>query len=422
MAGNSAKRCKVPKAEGIWYRDIKKGRDANARRVRVYDIKYETPNGAKWKSGYEKLNEARAERNRLIRSVSDGTWQPTTKLTLAQYAERWLTQVDPQPTRTLQGDFARTRLSPATFESYRYNLRRHVLPRLGDHPLASVRTTDINDLIDALVREGKRPGTIRNNLVPLSAIYSDAIREELTSTNPVQNARAPKAQDFAGKELPQAAANAIRAALLALAQPDRLHPEEPDNFYACLFDVALSEALRLGELRALRWRAIDKTRHLLRVEEAYSRGQLKKPKSDAGERSVPLFPTAARALDLLAARALERGTYAPDELIFQTSKGTPLHPENFRNRVWRPALKRAQLGHVADDGKWKPRFRFHDLRHTCVSRLIAAGADVKLVQAVAGHSSGKVTLDRYSHLFDQRVTDAASLYDPAAPVTTEATE
>jgi integrase len=58
-------------------------------------------------------------------------------------------------------------------------------------------------------------------------------------------------------------------------------------------------------------------------------------------------------------------------------------------------------------------YRFHDLRHTCVSRLVAAGADVKLVQAVAGHANPLITLKRYSHLLDGRVTEAADRFEPA---------
>jgi integrase len=58
-------------------------------------------------------------------------------------------------------------------------------------------------------------------------------------------------------------------------------------------------------------------------------------------------------------------------------------------------------------------YRFHDLRHTCVSRLVAAVADVKLVQAVAGHANPLITLKRYSHLLDSRVTEAAERFDPA---------
>src|SRR5207249_1662822 len=105
---------------------------------------------------------------------------------------------------------------------------------------------------------------------------------------------------------------------------------------------------------------------LIRVERAYSREKLKRPKSESGVRAVPLFPSVDAALRELAARAVERGRYAPDELVFGSMRGTPLQPSNFRRRVWAPALDLAAL---ADAG-----YRFHDLRHTCVSRLVAAGA------------------------------------------------
>ena len=120
---------------------------------------------------------------------------------------------------------------------------------------------------------------------------------------------------------------------------------------------------------------------------------------------MPLFPSVDAALRELSARALERGRYAPDELVFGSMRGTPLHPSNFRRRVWDPALRLAGL---EAEG-----YRFHDLRHTCVSRLVAAGADVKLVQAVAGHANPLITLKRYSHLLDARVTEAAARFDPS---------
>ncbi len=120
---------------------------------------------------------------------------------------------------------------------------------------------------------------------------------------------------------------------------------------------------------------------------------------------MPLFASVDEALRHLAARAVERGRYAPDELVFATINGTPLHESNFNRRVRRPALERAGLADVG--------YRFHDLRHTCVSRLVAAGADVKLVQAVAGHSNPLITLKRYSHLLDARVGEAADRFDPA---------
>ena len=131
---------------------------------------------------------------------------------------------------------------------------------------------------------------------------------------------------------------------------------------------------------------------------------MRRPKTDSGVRSVPLFPSVDVALGEVAARAVERGRYAPAELVFGSMRGTPLQPSNFRQRIWDPALRRAGL-----EGEG---YRFHDLRHTCVSRLVAAGADIKLVQAVPGHANPLITLKRYSHLLDARVTEAAERYDP----------
>ncbi len=214
------------------------------------------------------------------------------------------------------------------------------------------------------------------------------------------------AQDFAGKDVPPEHTAKLREALAAIAPADPLR-NEPDLFVVWMFDVALATGLRLGELRALRWRDVDFERKVVRVARAYSRTRLSSPKTEAGVRSVSLFPTAREALRGLAGRALERGRYAPDELVFGTAAGRPVSG-SWVGKRWRKALARAKLA--------EHRYRWHDLRHTCVSRLVAAGADVRLVQEVAGHASPLVTLKRYTQLREARLTEAADRYDPAALV------
>lgn len=364
-----------------------------------YAIVYYVGGKQKW----ETIGPSRREAERALtarkREVDTGTWREPSSETLASYAERWLAHRD--PARVGGG---RTRLSPSTFEGYRLNLRRHVLPRLGHRTLSSLRTEDIDRLIAELEAEGKAPGTVRNVIVPLRKLLADAVRQGLILANPAARADLPPAQDFVGKEIPPEHTEAIRQALIEVAPLDPLRRER-DLFFVCLVDVALGTGLRLGELRALRWRDVDRERRLIRVERAYSRQELRRPKTESGVRSVPLFPSVEAAFRELAARAVERGRYAPEELVFASMRGTPLQPSNFRQRVWDPALRLAGL-----DGEG---YRFHDLRHTCVSRLVAAGADVKLVQAVAGHANPLITLRRYSHLLDARVTEAAERFDPA---------
>jgi integrase len=364
-----------------------------------YAIVYYIGGKQKWETIGRSLREAERALTARKREVDTGIWREPSSETLASYAERWLAHRD--PTRVNSG---RTRLSPSTFEGYRLNLRRHVLPRLGERTLSSLRTEDVDRLIAELEAEGKAAGTVRNVVVPLRKMLADAVRQGLILANPAARADLPPAQDFVGKEIPMSHTDAIRSALVELAPDDPLR-NEPDLFHVCFFDVAIGTGLRLGELRALCWVDVDRDRRLIRIERAYSRHQLRRPKTDSGVRSVPLFPSVDAALRELSARALERGRYAPDELVFGSMPGTPLQPSNFRQRVWAPALRLAGL-----EGEG---YRFHDLRHTCVSRLVAAGADVKLVQAVAGHANPLITLKRYSHLLDARVTEAAERFDPA---------
>jgi Phage integrase family len=110
----------------------------------------------------------------------------------------------------------------------------------------------------------------------------------------------------------------------------------------------------------------------------------------------------------------------PDDLVFTAPQGGPLREQKFVAGIFKPAAVQAGLPH---------RLRFHDLRHTCASLLIAQGASVKAVQAQLGHASATVTLDRYGHLFPdelQRLADrlqdayAGAVADPARTEGSEA--
>jgi integrase len=85
-----------------------------------------------------------------------------------------------------------------------------------------------------------------------------------------------------------------------------------------------------------------------------------------------------------------------DDLVFTTRRGAVLRSTNWRTQVWLPALKRAGLD---------SSLRTHDLRHFCASVLISSGASPTLVARQLGHSSPRVTLDIYSHLFPDELAD-----------------
>ena len=83
---------------------------------------------------------------------------------------------------------------------------------------------------------------------------------------------------------------------------------------------------------------------------------------------------------------------SPDGWVFTACEGGPVHHHNFRNRHY----DRATV-----EPRGPPRRPFHDLRHTCAALLIAAGRHLEEVKTYLGHSSIRVTSDRYGHLFPE---------------------
>jgi integrase len=92
-----------------------------------------------------------------------------------------------------------------------------------------------------------------------------------------------------------------------------------------------------------------------------------------------------------------------NELVFATGKGTPLEAQNIINRHFKPLLKRAGL----------PDIRWHDLRHTYATLLLARGTHPTYVQKSLGHASVEVTLDRYSHWMPSMGRNTADGIDEA---------
>ena len=88
-------------------------------------------------------------------------------------------------------------------------------------------------------------------------------------------------------------------------------------------------------------------------------------------------------------------------LVFTDTKGGPIRKSNLLRRSFKPLLKRAGL----------PEIRFHDLRHTSATLLLAAGVHPKVVQERLGHSTISLTLDTYSHAVPTMQRDAAERMD-----------
>ena len=170
--------------------------------------------------------------------------------------------------------------------------------------------------------------------------------------------------------------------------------------------TAALTGLRQGELFALHDRDLDLDNAELRVEYTADNAKIQRPKTSASRRSVGLCGRAIAALreQLLARRPNDLG------LVFPSPKGHVFNDDNFRARIFREAV----LAAVTDEDDPQPELdgvRFHDLRHTYASLMIAAGAHTKLVQEQLGHTSPRITLEVYGHLYPGSYTDVGKHLD-----------
>jgi integrase len=165
--------------------------------------------------------------------------------------------------------------------------------------------------------------------------------------------------------------------------------------------VAASTGLRLSELLGLTWADVDLSTGTIHVHNQLSVAKGGKParlvplKTGAGVRSVYLVPELVSILKHHKADAFEHGHAGASNVVFSTSEGKPLSQAN-AGRALRTAGDKAGLNPEGGD-----RVSWHDLRHTAISRLIAAGLDVVEVQRQAGHARPSITLDIYSHEFEK---------------------
>jgi len=120
------------------------------------------------------------------------------------------------------------------------------------------------------------------------------------------------------------------------------------------------------------------------------------PKSKHSVRDVCLSPELKKMLLKHRLRAKDKKGF-----VFQSSKGTPICPNNFYSRIFKSACR--AIG--------KPDLRWHDLRHTHASLLIDQGQDLIFVSRQLGHAKASITLDVYSHLIRKHRPEAVAQLD-----------
>ncbi|RMI21347.1 tyrosine-type recombinase/integrase [Sinorhizobium meliloti] len=305
-------------------------------------------------------------------------------------------------------------LERTTMDQRRQHLNLHIVPLAGAMKLTKVTAPWLRSFQDALREKGRSAAMVKRITVSLGSILADAQGRGLVVRNAVHelskarsgtkaSEKRAKAKLRVGRDIPTNAE--IRAVLDAAA-----------GRYRPLLMTMIFTGIRASEARGLRWEDVDLKQAILHVRQRADRyGDVGMPKSEAGQRTVPLPPIAINTLKewKLACPKSEAG------LVFPNTAGNIENHQNMLKRGLWPVEIAAGVTIATDemDEEGKPILApkypgFHALRHWfaswCINRKVDGGLELtaKAVQVRMGHSSIQVTFDTYGHLFPS--TDEAA--------------
>ena len=307
------------------------------------------------------------------------------RLTVAEWLERWLSEYMPGTIRE------------GTLKGYRMYARNYVNSYIGDKIISQITSFDFQKLYAKLRKQGRlHPHPEHGNALAdaticrvhcmLHSAMKTAAREHLIPKNPVDGVTSPKPNYRPKQILNEEQMDTFLAAV------------DKDEIWRDLFYVELTTGLRRGELCGLKWQDFDEDAGTLRIERSVGvkgGGELTidLPKTPNSIRTIILPPSTTE-------RLRERKETALTEWIFHD----PLHPEspvkpNSAYNRMKTILKNEGL----------PSIRFHDLRHIFSTRALASGVDAKTLSGILGHTNASFTLDTYTHVTGDMQKQAAGI-------------
>jgi integrase len=349
------------------------------------DLGWQTVNGKakrRSKSVYGKTKSECLEKLRSVqRDVEAGLPVRIERQTVEQYMTHWLEHT------------VRTNRRPKTYRSYEGLVRLHIIPALGRHQLQKLSPQHVQAFLNQK-RESKLSGrTVQYIHATLRAALNHAVRMDLVKRNVAMQVQTPRAPRHEISPLTPEQARR----LLNVARSHRL---------GALFSVALALGLRQGEALGLRWQDVNLDDGTLRVVNQLQRvdGELRlvPPKSEQSRRTIAIPDAVIQQLRTHRIAQLQERLAAGENWVdsghvFTSEVGTPLDDANVR-RIFKRLLQQAGL----------PAIRYHDLRHSTASLMLAQNVHPRIVMETLGHSQISLTMNTYSHVAPQLQREAAN--------------
>ncbi len=332
-----------------------------------------------------KGNKKKAEQfmRELLAKETAVTNKPKSNLLFSDAVRRWLQE-------------ARLRVDEVTMQGYESHATGHILPYFDSLgiKLVDVDRAVLQAYISAKSACGRKDGcgglspvSLRQHKNVLFQTLKMAVRDGLIPSNPCEQVILPQATRYQSSFYSAAQLNSLPD----VTKGERLHP---------LIYITSIYGLRRSELLGLKWDSIDFERHTLTICHTVAKVtkvvEKDKTKNASSFRSFPLTPAAEQIFrDMKQKQETNRKLfgkeYHKNDYVFKWEDGRPYSPD-YISHAFSNLLKKYSFPHI----------RFHELRHSCASLLIAQGYGLKDVQEWLGHSDIKMTANIYGHLDTKR--------------------
>lgn len=319
-----------------------------------------------------------------LHARESGTLTDSRGQTLGQFLDLWLSEIVKPSVRAW------------TYRGYEVHVRLHIKPMLGHLALDRIEPAHVQALLNRKLKEGLSSKSVRYIRGTLRAALQQAVRWGYLARNAAALVDGPRIERYEIK--PFDATEARR--LLDALEGDRLR---------ALYSVALTMGLRQGEALGLRWQDVDLPVGFLHVQKQLQRidgkFELVDVKTNRSRRTLVMPATIVTQLKehkVRQTQELKGQDRRPNgfDLVFTRSDGGPLDGTVVTHQFHR-LLERVGL----------PQRRFHDLRHSCATLLLAQGVSPRVVMEILGHSQIALTMNTYTHVLPELKHDAAERMD-----------
>lgn len=311
---------------------------------------------------------------------------------VAEFASRWLA--------------ARTRLTPGQIARYRSQLDRRILPAIGRLRLRELSGTDVAGLLNGLRSDGLKDSTITRYYACLHAMLAFAVLEREIGDNPAR--RTDFVRDIIAHD--DDSEDGEGHVYLTRHEYERIL-SRLDRRAVPLIEFLAGTGARFSEATAVAVGAVNLFDRTVRIHRAWKydgRGNWYLGTTKGRRRRTVTL--GRRLVDVLAEPV---ALYAddPDGLLFRAPGGGRVIHSNFVNRAWEPAIAAAMRSDSLVDLPVRTRPTLHDLRHSHVAWLIAAGRPLASISRRLGHATTTITERVYAGILPEVVEADADAID-----------